>query len=70
MGERCKHCKRSEWDPGEVWHAWLMVHDAHGPSLDTLVFLPPGDEPESHADWMRAPWLDSRLPAVEGKGDG
>ncbi len=39
--------------------AWLKTHHAHGPSMDTLVFLPEDDEPEMHLTrWVRAPWLD------------
>ena len=42
-----------------VWHAWAIAHDSHGLSMDTLVFLPAGDVPETDEDWVRVPWLDS-----------
>ena len=42
-----------------VWHAWAIAHDAHGLSMDTLVFLPVDDIPDTDKDWVRVPWLDS-----------
>ena len=38
--------------------AWAIEHDSHGPVIDTLVFMPEGDEPETEAKWVRLPWLD------------
>jgi hypothetical protein len=37
---------------------WMIRHNSHGLSLDTAVWLPAGDKPETNADWVRAPWLD------------
>ncbi len=45
--------------PNVIWLAWAIRHDAHGPSMDNLVFLPEGDRPETEGDWVRVPWLDS-----------
>lgn len=41
------------------WWAWGIEHDSHGPSIDTLVWLPSGDKPETTERWVRLPWLDS-----------
>jgi len=41
--------------------AWIIQHDSHGYSWDTLVFLPEGDEPETKENWIRLPWLDGEL---------
>ena len=43
------------------WCAWVQQHNAHGPSLDELVFLPSGEKPETKYDWVRVPWLDGVL---------
>lgn len=40
------------------WLAWAVRHDAHGPSLDTLVWLPEGDAPETDKDWVRMEIFD------------
>lgn len=40
------------------WDAWAIRHNAHGPSLDTLVWMPEGDEPETDKDWVRITSLD------------
>lgn len=40
------------------WNAWAIRHNAHGPSIDTPIWLPEGDEPETDKDWVRIPSLD------------
>jgi hypothetical protein len=40
------------------WDAWAILHNSHGPSLDTLVWMPAGDEPETDKDWVRVSTLD------------
>lgn len=48
------------------WCAWAVEHDAHGASLDTLVFLPEGEHPDlgvgPRFEWTRLPWLDQPAP--------
>jgi hypothetical protein len=41
--------------------AWMLKHDSHGLVLDTLVFLPDGDRPETDGLWTRVPWMDGSL---------
>lgn len=41
--------------------AWAIEHNSHGLYLDTLIFLPEGDRPETEAEWVRLPWLDQPL---------
>lgn len=40
------------------WCAWAIFHDSHGYSMDTLVFLPDGERPDTEREWRRLPWLD------------
>src|SRR3989304_1489269 len=44
--------------------AWMIQHDSHGISFDTLCFLPEGEVPETMKEWRRMPWLDQEL--IEG----
>lgn len=40
---------------------WAIEHDAHGLSLDNIVFLADGDEPDVEEErWVRVPWLDEK----------
>jgi len=43
--------------------AWIIEHNAHGESYTTPVWLPEGDKPETKELWVRAPWLDGRMPS-------
>lgn len=40
------------------WDAWVILHNSHGLSLDTLVWLPTGNKPEGNEDWVRLEQLD------------
>lgn len=39
-------------------HAWGVIHNSHGPSVDTVCFLPAGEKPDTDFAWARLPWLD------------
>lgn len=44
--------------PKTRWQAWAIVHNSHGPVMDTIVFMPAGDRPETDEEWVRCPWMD------------
>lgn len=46
--------------------AWMISHNAHGSAMDSLCFLPEGDEPETKANWRRVEWLDQPGPGEAG----
>ena len=52
------------------WLAWALQHSAHGPCIDTLCFLPEGDEPDAPGDWVRLPWLDQPPTLTPSRSDG
>jgi len=42
----------------EEMHCWVQKHDSHGIYYDNPIWMPKGETPDSHFDWVRLPYLD------------